>query len=111
MNKKILELKVNNNKKDFEKYIQPQWSFKTLISIVIFVFVLIFVVRDLEINFIKLISDSSKYFIGNITSCNNFCSAGFSQTRSLRTSSFQKPDGGKPHVRTHANISLLFCNG
>ena len=67
MNKKILELKVNNNKKDFEKYIQPQWSFKTLISIVIFVFVLIFVVRDLEINFIKLISDSSKYF-GDILS-------------------------------------------
>ena len=42
MNKKILELKVNNNKKDLEKYIKPQWSLKTLISIVVFVFVLIF---------------------------------------------------------------------
>ena len=67
MNKKILELKVNNNKKDLEKYIQSQWSFKTLISIVIFIFVLVFVVKDLEINFIKLISDSSKYF-GDILS-------------------------------------------
>ena len=67
MNKKILELKINNNKKDLEKYIKPQWSFKTLISIIVFVFVLIFVVKDLEINFIKLVSDSSKYF-GDILS-------------------------------------------
>ena len=67
MNKKILELKVNNNKKDLEKYIKPQWSLKTLISIVVFVFVLIFVVKDLEINFIKLVTDSSKYF-GDILS-------------------------------------------
>ena len=62
MNKKILELKVNNNKKDLEKYIKPQWSLKTLISIVVFVFNLIFVVKDLEIDFIKLVTDSSKYF-------------------------------------------------
>ena len=67
MNKKILELKINNNKKDLEKYIKPQWSFKTLISILVFVFVLIFVVKDLEINFIKLVTDSSKYF-GDILS-------------------------------------------
>ena len=67
MNKKILELKINNNKKDFEKYIKPQWSLKTLISILVFVFVLIFVVKDLEINFIKLVTDSSKYF-GDILS-------------------------------------------
>ena len=67
MNKKILELKINNNKKDLEKYIKPQWSLKTLISIVVFVFILIFVVKDLEINFIKLVSDSSKYF-GDILS-------------------------------------------
>ena len=67
MNKKILELKINNNKKDLEKYIKPQWSLKTLISILVFVFVLIFVVKDLEINFIKLVSDSSKYF-GDILS-------------------------------------------
>jgi len=67
MNKKFLELKVNNKEKDFEKYIQPQWSFKTFISIVLFCIILVFVVKDLEIDFIKLISDSSKYF-GDILS-------------------------------------------
>tara|TARA_B100001093_G_C26779061_1_gene993712 strand:+ start:791 stop:1618 length:828 start_codon:yes stop_codon:yes gene_type:complete len=86
MNKKILELKVNNNKKDLEKYIQPQWSFKTLISIVIFVFVLIFVVRDLEINFIKLISDSSKYF-GDILS--RMLPPDFSNLRELTYAMFE----------------------
>ena len=45
-----------------EKYIQSQWSFKTLISIVIFIFVLVFVVKDLEINFIK-VSISEIFFI------------------------------------------------
>ena len=67
MNEKILKLKVNNNKKDLDKYIKPQWSLKTLISIVVFIFAIIFVIKDLEINFIKLISDSSKYF-GDILS-------------------------------------------
>ena len=67
MNEKILKLKVNNNKKDLDKYIKPQWSLKTLISIVVFILAIIFVVKDLEINFIKLISDSSKYF-GDILS-------------------------------------------
>ena len=67
MNEKILKLKVNNNKKDLDKYIKPQWSLKTLISIVVFILAIIFVIKDLEINFIKLISDSSKYF-GDILS-------------------------------------------
>ena len=63
MNKKTLELKVNNKEKNFEKYLQSQWSFKTFIFIILFCFVLIFVVKDLEINFLKLVSDSSKYFV------------------------------------------------
>ena len=67
MNKETLELKVNNKEKDLENYLKPQWSWKTLISIVLFCFVLIFVVKDLEIDFIKLVSDSSKYF-GDILS-------------------------------------------
>jgi phosphonate transport system permease protein len=67
MNKKIDELKVNNKDKNFEKYLKPQWSWKTLISIVLFCSALTFVVKDLEINFIKLFSDSSKYF-GDILS-------------------------------------------
>ena len=67
MNKKIVELKVDNKDKNLEKYLKPQWSWKTLISIVLFCSALIFVVKDLEINFIKLFSDSIKYF-GDILS-------------------------------------------
>ena len=67
MNKKIVELKVENKFKNFEKHIQPQWSWKTLVSIFLFCSVLIFVVNDLEINFVKLFLDSSKYF-GDILS-------------------------------------------
>ena len=67
MNKNILELKVDNKDKNFEKYLRPQWSWKTFVSIVLFVSALIFVVKDLEVDFIKLVSDSSKYF-GDILS-------------------------------------------
>ncbi len=67
MEKKILQLKINNKDKDFESYLRPQWSWKTLVTIAIFSFVLIFVVKDLEIDFIKLLTDSSKYF-GDILS-------------------------------------------
>ena len=69
MQKKILELKINKNYKDNElkKFLKPQWSWKTLISIVLFFSILTFIIKDLEIDFIKLISDSSKYF-GDILS-------------------------------------------
>ena len=67
MNKKILELKVDNKDKNFEKYLRPQWSWKTFIFIVLFSSALVFVVKDLEVDFIKLVSDSSKYF-GDILS-------------------------------------------
>ena len=67
MEKKILQLKINNKDKDFENYLRPQWSWKTLVTIAIFSFVLVFVVKDLEIDFIKLVTDSSKYF-GDILS-------------------------------------------
>jgi len=63
MNKKIVELKVDNKDKNFEKYLKPQWSWKTFVFIILFSSALIFVVKDLEINFIKLLSDSSKYFV------------------------------------------------
>ena len=63
MNKNIFELKVDNKNKNFEKYLRPQWSWKTLIFIVLFSSALVFVVKDLEIDFIKLVSDSSKYFV------------------------------------------------
>ena len=67
MNKNIFELKVDNKNKNFEKYLRPQWSWKTLIFIVLFSSALVFVVKDLEIDFIKLVADSSKYF-GDILS-------------------------------------------
>ena len=67
MEKNILELKVNNKNKELESHLKPQWSWKTLVSIFLFCSIIVFIVKDLEINFIKLISDSSKYF-GDILS-------------------------------------------
>ena len=67
MNKNVFELKVDNKNKNFEKYLRPQWSWKSLIFILLFCSALVFVVKDLEIDFIKLVSDSSKYF-GDILS-------------------------------------------
>ena len=67
MERKVIKLEVDNKDKDIATYLKPQWSWKTFITIVIFSFVLVFVVNDLEINFIKLVSDSSKYF-GDILS-------------------------------------------
>jgi phosphonate transport system permease protein len=62
MNKNILQLKIDNKVKKYENYLRPQWSWKTLLLIVLFLFILLFIVKDLEINFIKLASDSTKYF-------------------------------------------------
>ena len=67
MEKNILELKINNKNKELESHLKPQWSWKTLVSIFLFCSIIVFIVKDLEINFIKLISDSSKYF-GDILS-------------------------------------------
>ena len=67
MERKIIKLKVDNKDKDLATYLKPQWSWKTLTTIGIFSFVLVFVVNDLEIDFIKLVTDSSKYF-GDIIS-------------------------------------------
>ena len=38
MKKNILELKINNKDKDLEAYLKPQWSWKTLITIGLFIF-------------------------------------------------------------------------
>ena len=67
MERNIIKLKVDNKDKDLTTYLKPQWSWKTLTTIGIFSFVLVFVVNDLEIDFIKLVTDSSKYF-GDILS-------------------------------------------
>ena len=67
MERKVIKLKVDNKDKDLATYLKPQWSWKTLTTIGIFSFILVFVVNDLEIDFIKLVTDSSKYF-GDIIS-------------------------------------------
>ena len=67
MERNVIKLKVDNKDKDLATYLKPQWSWKTLTTIGIFSFILVFVVNDLEINFIKLVTDSSKYF-GDILS-------------------------------------------
>ena len=67
MEQNVIKLKVDNKDKDLATYLKPQWSWKTLTTIGILSFALVFVVNDLEINFIKLVTDSSKYF-GDILS-------------------------------------------
>jgi phosphonate transport system permease protein len=67
INKNILKLEINNKTKHLEKYLRSQWTWRTYIFIFSLIFTLSFIVIDLEINFIALFSDSSKYF-GDILS-------------------------------------------
>jgi len=53
---------MNEEHKKFEKYLRPQWSWKTFIFIVSSVLLLTFVTIDLEINFINILTDSFMYF-------------------------------------------------
>ena len=62
MSDNVLKLKVNNKTKHLEKYLRPQWTWKTYLFIVGLFSALTFTVIDLEIDFIDLFSDSSKYF-------------------------------------------------
>ena len=55
----ILKLEINNRTKHLEKYLRSQWTWKTYTFIFSLLAALIFVILDLEINFIKLFSDSS----------------------------------------------------
>ena len=59
---KILKLEIDNKTKHLEKYLRSQWTWKTYFFISSLIASLIFVTIDLEINFIELFSDSSKYF-------------------------------------------------
>jgi len=58
----ILRLEINNKTKHLEKHLRSQWSWKTYAFIFSFISVLTFVIIDLEINFLELFSDASKYF-------------------------------------------------
>ena len=61
-NAELAELKVINNTKHLEKYLRPQWTWKTHALIVVTIAILALITIDLKINFIKLFSNSSKYF-------------------------------------------------
>ena len=67
MENKVLKLKVNNETKYLEKYIKPQWTWKTYLFLFSLFSTLIFTIIDLEINFIDLFTDSSKYFVDIFT--------------------------------------------
>ena len=62
ISKNIFKLEINNKTKHLEKYLKPQWTWRTYVSILSFALILTFVVIDLEINFLELFSDASKYF-------------------------------------------------
>ncbi len=62
MKNNILELKIDNKNKHLEKYIKPQWTWRTYLFLILLISALAFTIIDLDINFIDLFSDSSKYF-------------------------------------------------
>tara|TARA_B100001248_G_scaffold261111_1_gene251191 strand:+ start:501 stop:1328 length:828 start_codon:yes stop_codon:yes gene_type:complete len=62
MKNNILELKIDNKNKHLEKYIKPQWTWRTYLFLILLISALVFTIIDLDINFIDLFSDSSKYF-------------------------------------------------
>ncbi len=58
----ILKLEIDNKTIHLKKHLRSQWTWKTYLFISTLIASLIFVTIDLEINFIELFSDSSKYF-------------------------------------------------
>jgi phosphonate transport system permease protein len=62
MKEKILKLKVLENNNRYEKYIRPQWTWKTYASILILIITLTLITYDLEIDFVELFTNSSGYF-------------------------------------------------
>ena len=60
MKKNILKLEIDNKTKHLEKYLRPQWTWKTYFFIFSLISILILITNDLEINFITLFSNSSK---------------------------------------------------
>ena len=61
-NNKIVSLTPNKDKADLEKYLRPQWSWKTFVFIILTVLLLTLVSKDLEIDYVNLFSNSFNYF-------------------------------------------------
>ena len=57
MNNNVLKLEINNKTKHLEKYIKPQWTWKTYLFLISLIVALTFTIVGLEINFIELFSD------------------------------------------------------
>ena len=66
-NNKVINLSSKKTKNDLEKFLRPQWSWKTFIFIISLFLLLTLVSIDLKINFITLFSNSLEYF-GDIVS-------------------------------------------
>jgi len=61
-NNKVINLSSKKTKNDLEKFLRPQWSWKTFIFIISLFLLLALVSIDLKINFITLFSNSLEYF-------------------------------------------------
>ncbi|MBT5214959.1 MAG: hypothetical protein HOL60_10380, partial [Pelagibacteraceae bacterium] len=61
-NNKVINLSSKKTKNDLEKFLRPQWSWKTFIFIISLFLLLTLVSIDLKINFITLFSNSLEYF-------------------------------------------------
>ena len=59
---RVVNLSIKKNKVDLEKYLSPQWSWKTFVFIISIILLLTLVTIDLKINFISLFSNSLNYF-------------------------------------------------
>ena len=61
-NNKVINISSKKTKNDLEKFLRPQWSWKTFIFIISLFLLLALVSIDLKINFITLFSNSLEYF-------------------------------------------------
>lgn len=61
-NQKLVKFNKNKTKTDLEKFLRPQWSYKTFIFIILTILLLALVSIDLKIDFISLFSNTFSYF-------------------------------------------------
>lgn len=62
--KKKKNNKIISGRKDrLEKYLRPQWTWKTYLFLFLFFSALVLVIKDLEINFLKLFTEPTSYFV------------------------------------------------
>ena len=57
MQNNILKLEIDNKTKHLEKYIKPQWTWRTYLFLISLIAALTFVIIDLEINGLRIIDE------------------------------------------------------